>query len=348
MSTRSEGPDRADLEPTSQAEDREFDIALRPRSFDEYVGQTNTTDNLKVYVTAARERGDPLDHTLLCGPPGLGKTTLARIIASELGSAIHVTGGPAIERKADMAGILTGLAAGDVLFIDEIHRLNAAVEENLYPAMEEFRFDFVVGEGPHAKSLKLPLQPFTLVGATTRTGLLTSPLRDRFGIVERLDYYEPGELKQIGLRSARLLGVALSEDAAEEIGRRSRGTPRVANRLLKRVRDFAQVDRVDVVDRKAVSQALKKLGYDEHGLDWFDRKVLTTVIDKFGGGPVGLDTLAAAVGEESHTLEDVVEPYLLREGFINRTPRGRVATERAFLHLDRSPGTGGGGQRRLF
>lgn len=319
--------------PTEHGDDAQFDRSLRPRTFDDYVGQPAVIENLKVFVSAAKRRDEPLDHVLFCGPPGLGKTSLAYVIAREMGADVHVTSGPAIERKGDLAGILTNLKKGDVLFIDEIHRLNAAVEENLYPAMEDFQFDLVIGEGAGARSMKLPLQPFTLIGATTRTGLLTGPLRDRFGIVNRLEYYKPAELARIVARSASILDIELDPEGAHEIARRSRGTPRIANRLLRRVRDFAEVDGNGVITRALADRALGRLEIDALGLDPMDRKILRTICEKFGGGPVGLDTIASAVGEESDTVEDVYEPYLLQEGFLHRTARGRVATALAFGHL---------------
>lgn len=321
------------VEPSELGDDSHFDRSLRPRNFSDYVGQKALIDNLKVFVAAAQKRSEPLDHVLFCGPPGLGKTSLAHVIARELGSELHVTSGPAIEKKGDLAGVLTNLQKGDVLFIDEIHRLNPAIEENLYPAMEDFSFDLVIGEGPGARSLKLPLQPFTLVGATTRTGLLTGPLRDRFGIVARLEYYNTQELTDIVRRSAAILDVKLDPSGAEEIARRSRGTPRIANRLLRRVRDFAEIEADGVVSRKIADSSLSRLEVDASGLDPMDRRILHTICAKFGGGPVGLDTIASVVGEQADTVEDVYEPFLLQEGFIHRTPRGRVATARAFTHL---------------
>src|SRR5438067_1142862 len=316
-------------------DDARFDLTLRPRDFSEVVGQRALIENLKVFVKAAAARKEPLDHVLFCGPPGLGKTSLAHVIAHELGSQIHVTSGPALERKGDLAGILTNLGEGDVLFIDEIHRLNPAIEENLYPAMETFTFDIVIGDGAGARAIKLPLKPFTLVGATTRTGLLTGPLRDRFGIVSRLDYYPAAELQEIVRRSAAKLAVRVEEAGAREIARRSRGTPRIANRLLRRVRDFAEVDGDGRVTREVADRALARLEVDAAGLDPMDRKILQTLIDKFGGGPVGLDTVATAVGEQPDTVEDVYEPFLMMEGFLVRTPRGRAATPRAYEHLGR-------------
>ena len=319
------------------------EFALRPRSFADFVGQEALKDKLRIFVQAAKHRGDALDHILLCGPPGLGKTTLAHILAAELGVDLKQTSGPAIEKKGDLAGILTNLSQNDVLFIDEIHRLNPVVEENLYPAMEDFNFDVVIGEGPGARSIKLKLKRFTLIGATTRTGLLTSPLRDRFGIVERLDHYPVNELALIVERSAKLLRLKISKDATDEIGRRARGTPRIANRLLRRVRDFAQVEGDGVVTHQIACSAMDRLDVDSAGLDAMDRKYLLTIIDKFDGGPVGIETLCASLSEERDTLEEVYEPYLLQEGFIQRTARGRVATSRAMAHLHKSvprkPGT---------
>jgi len=335
-----------DLRPDATADDQTFELALRPTSFEDYVGQSRVVENLKVFVAAARQRGEPLDHVLFCGPPGLGKTTLAHIIARSLEVEIQATSGPAVEKKGDLAGLLTKLGPRDVLFVDEIHRLSAVIEENLYPAMEDFAIDIMTGEGVGAQSIRLNLKPFTLVGATTRTGLLTSPLRDRFGIVERLDYYEPDELARIVSRSAGLLGVALDPSGAEEIARRSRGTPRVANRLLRRVRDFAQVEGRPSIDRAAADSALVRLEVDGLGLDPMDRRLLETIIDKFDGGPVGVETLSAALGEERDTLEEVYEPYLLQQGLLMRTPRGRVATRNAYHHLGR-PLPSKDGQGRL-
>ncbi len=292
-------------------------------------------DKLKVYVQAAKKRREPLDHALFCGPPGLGKTSLAHLIASELGVEIHVTSGPAIERKGDLAGILTNLTRGQILFIDEIHRLPVPIEETLYPAMEDFQLDVIFETGPAARTLKLPLERFTLIGATTRSGLLTSPLRDRFQIVERLDYYGAKELTAIVLRSAGLLGIPIDQAGAHEIGRRSRGTPRIANRLLRRVRDFAEVQGNGSVDLGTAASALTQLEIDELGLDPMDRRIMSTIVDKFDGGPVGLETIAASVGEERDTVEDVYEPFLLQQGLLQRTPRGRVATPRTYEHLGR-------------
>ena len=335
---RPAGSDQEDERPVSpdqQADEARFDGTLRPRNFAEVVGQAALIDNLTVFVKAAKARKEPLDHVLFCGPPGLGKTSLAHVIATELGSQIHVTSGPALERKGDLAGILTNLGENDVLFIDEIHRMNPAIEENLYPAMESFSFDIIIGDGAGARAIRLPLKPFTLIGATTRTGLLTGPLRDRFGIVNRLDFYPPKDLEEIVRRSSRKLGVALDDGGASEIARRARGTPRIANRLLRRLRDFAEVEGDGRITQQVADRALQRLEVDAAGLDPMDRRILSTLVDKFGGGPVGLDTIATAVGEQSDTLEDVYEPYLLMEGYLYRTPRGRVATPRAYQHLGR-------------
>ena len=316
---------------------RQFEEAeeatLRPRRFDEYIGQEKVRSNLSVFIQAARERKEPLDHVLLYGPPGLGKTTLAGIIASEMGVNLRITTGPAIEKAGDLAGLLTNLNEFDVLFIDEIHRLNRAVEEILYPAMEDFAFDIVIGKGPAARSLRMDLPKFTLVGATTRVGLLSAPLRDRFGVVNRLEMYSVEELSRIVKRSAGILKVPIEEGGAIEIAMRSRGTPRIANRLLRRVRDFAQIRAEGVVTEKVARESLDLLDVDKLGLDNVDRNVLLTMIGKFGGGPVGLDTLAAATGEDATTIEDVYEPYLLQLGFINKTPRGRVVLPGAYKHL---------------
>ncbi|NNJ32441.1 Holliday junction branch migration DNA helicase RuvB [Lacrimispora defluvii] len=314
-------------------EDKKIEPNLRPRSLNEYIGQEKIRTNLKVYIEAAKARGESLDHVLFYGPPGLGKTTLSGIIANEMGVNMKVTSGPAIEKPGEMAAILNNLQEGDVLFVDEIHRLNRQVEEVLYPAMEDFAIDIMLGKDSAARSIRLDLPKFTLVGATTRAGLLTAPLRDRFGVVQKLEFYTPDELKIIVSRSADVLGVEIEDEGAAEIAKRSRGTPRLANRLLKRVRDFAQVKYRGVITREVADFALDILDVDKFGLDYNDRAILTTVIEKFAGGPVGLDTLAAALGEDAGTLEDVYEPYLLMNGFLNRTSRGRVATERAYGHL---------------
>ena len=309
------------------------DYSLRPKTLEEYVGQTKAKENLKIFMEAAKNRNEPLDHVLLYGPPGLGKTTLAFIIASEMGVNIRVTSGPAIERPGDLASILTNLNKGDVLFVDEIHRLNSSVEEVLYPAMEDYALDIIIGKGPSARSLRLELPPFTLVGATTRAGMLTSPLRDRFGVIHRLQMYSPEELSDIVRRSAGILGVIIEPDAALELASRSRGTPRVANRLLKRIRDFAQIKGTGEITLKAARYGLEMLEVDEIGLDGVDKAILETIIMKFSGGPVGLDTLCAATNEERVTIEDVYEPFLIQLGFINKTPRGRVATKLAYAHM---------------
>ncbi|MFT9487691.1 MAG: Holliday junction branch migration DNA helicase RuvB [Tepidibacillus sp.] len=318
------------------SEDQTVEFSLRPRFLSEYIGQTRAKENLKIFIEAAKLRNEPLDHVLLYGPPGLGKTTLSNIIANEMGVGIRTTSGPAIERPGDLAAILTNLQEGDVLFIDEIHRLNRSVEEVLYPAMEDFALDIIIGKGPSARSVRLDLPKFTLVGATTRAGLLSSPLRDRFGVVSRLEYYTVEELSYIVTRAADLLDVQIVGDAAKEIALRSRGTPRVANRLLKRVRDFAQVVADGMITEEVAKSSLEQIQVDRLGLDHIDHKLLTTIIDNFKGGPVGLDTLAASIGEESNTIEDVYEPYLMQIGFLQRTPRGRMVTNAVYHHLGRS------------
>jgi len=321
--------------PEQDNDEVQLDRSLRPSRFEDFVGQQRIKDNLAVFIKAAKARGEALDHVLFCGPPGLGKTTLANIIAHEMGVSLRATSGPVLERAGDLAAILTNLQPGDVLFIDEIHRLNRVVEEILYPAMEDFQLDIIIGQGPGARSIKLDLPRFTLVGATTRTGLLTSPLRDRFGVIDRLGFYSPEELRTIVERSAGLLQIAIDPDAAREIAGRSRGTPRIANRLLRRVRDFAQVQGGGKATLSVVTDAMDRLIVDRKGLDEMDRRLLLTIIDKFEGGPVGLDTLAAALNEERDTIEDVYEPFLIQEGFLDRTPRGRQATKLAFEYFQR-------------
>ena len=321
------------VQSTKNLTDAEIENSLRPTSLDEYIGQNKVKEALSVYIQAAKTRKESLDHVLLYGPPGLGKTTLSHIIANELGSQFKVTSGPAIEHAADLAAILTNLNQNDVLFIDEIHRLNKTVEEILYPAMEDFALDFIVGKGPSARNMRLKIKPFTLIGATTRAGMLTNPLRDRFGVICRLELYSPEELKIIIKRSAKILGVQIDDDAAGEIAKRSRGTPRIANRLLKRVRDYAQVMGKGHVDKTIADKTLQVMEIDDLGLDTIDRKILLAMINKFGGGPVGLDTLAATISEDATTIEDVYEPYLLQLGFIARTPRGRVVLEPAYKHF---------------
>jgi len=311
-------------------DDAQYDAGLRPRTLDEYIGQDRVRENLHVSIAATRQRGEALDHVLLYGPPGLGKTTLAYVIGNELGVAVRSTSGPVLEKPGDLAAILSNLQAREVLFIDEIHRMSPVIEEILYPAMEDFELDILIGQGPSARSVKVPVQPFTLIGATTRAGLLTSPLRARFGITHRLDFYQDVDLTEIVTRSARILGVQTSGGAAEEIARRSRGTPRIANRLLRRIRDFAQVRADGIITAAVCDEALKLLEVDAHGFDEADRRLLRTIIDKFGGGPVGLGSLAAAIGEERDAIEDIYEPYQIQIGFLDRTPRGRVATARAY------------------
>lgn len=321
------------IETNLTEEDVQIESTLRPLTFDKYIGQEKCKDNLKVYIEAAKRRGDALDHVLFYGPPGLGKTTLSNIIANEMGVKIKTTSGPAIEKPGEIAAILQTLNEGDLLFIDEIHRLNRQVEEILYPAMEDFAIDIMVGQGPTAKSIRLDLPKFTLVGATTRAGLLTAPLRDRFGVIHKLEFYTPDELKTIIINSAKKLNVKIDEAGAYELARRSRGTPRLANRLLKRVRDFAEVRFNGDITYDVAVNALDLMDVDKMGLDFVDRNVILTIINKFSGGPVGLDTIAAAIGEDSGTIEDVYEPYLIQNGFINRTPKGRVATEIAYHHF---------------
>ncbi|HSE64707.1 MAG TPA: Holliday junction branch migration DNA helicase RuvB [Thermoanaerobaculia bacterium] len=321
------------LSGTALADDVAVEPTLRPRDLTEYIGQNKVRENLAVFLAAARGRGEPLDHVLLTGPPGLGKTTLAHIVARELGTGLRMTSGPMITRPGDLAGILTNLQPRDVLFLDEIHRLSPAVEEILYPAMEDFRLDVLIGEGPMARTMRVDLPPFTLVGATTRPGLLSQPLHGRFGITLRLDFYDVESLAKIVERSARILGISVTSEAAREIGARSRGTPRIANRLLRRLRDFAEVAGKSGIDLPTAREALQRLEVDEHGFDELDRRILATIIEKFGGGPVGINSIAASLGEDKGTLEDLYEPYLIQAGFLQRTPRGRIASAEAYRHL---------------
>lgn len=318
---------------TFNSGEEELELSLRPQKLSQYIGQNKVKEVLNIFIESAKMRAQPLDHVLLSGPPGLGKTTLANIISNELGVHIRVTSGPAIERAGDLAAILTNLNENDVLFIDEIHRLNKVVEEIMYPALEDFALDIIIGKGPSARSIRLDLPKFTLIGATTRSGMLASPLRDRFGVMCNLDFYEPEDLKEIVLRSASIINIEVNEKGADEIAKRSRGTPRIANRLLKRVRDYAIVKGEGIIDLKTADEALKMLEIDEIGLDKLDRRILNTIIDFYKGGPVGLDTLAASIGEEKGTIEDVYEPYLLQIGYLNRTPRGRVVSELGYKHV---------------
>jgi len=329
--------DNSPLNPDELPDDYNVEQSLRPKSLAEFIGQDKLKENLRVFLKAAQQRSECLDHVLLYGPPGLGKTTLAHIIATEMGTTLHVTSGPAIERPADLVGILTNLEAGAVLFVDEIHRLNRLVEEILYPAMEDHKVDIMIGKGPAARSIRLDVPPFTIVGATTRQGLLTGPLRDRFGIISHFNFYDHAALKSIVDRSSTILGYKITQDASEEIAKRSRGTPRIANRLLRRVRDFAQVDGHETIQLSSAQKGLSALEIDDQGLDKIDRAILMTIIKNYEGGPVGLETLAATIGEDSGTIEDVYEPFLMQQGFLQRTPRGRMATSGAYKHLGMTP-----------
>ena len=321
------------IAPQAKKEEESLDRAIRPKSLDEYIGQAQVREQMKIFIQAAKQRSDALDHVLIFGPPGLGKTTLANIVANEMNVNLRTTSGPVLEKAGDLAAMLTNLEPNDVLFIDEIHRLSPVVEEILYPAMEDYQLDIMIGEGPAARSIKIDLPPFTLIGATTRAGSLTSPLRDRFGIVQRLEFYRVEDLEYIVSRSAKFLGMDLSDEGAHLIAKRSRGTPRIANRLLRRVRDYADVKSKGVIDQKIAAQALDMLDVDNEGFDYMDRKLLLTIIEKFMGGPVGLDNIAAAIGEERETIEDVLEPFLIQQGYIQRTPRGRIATPHAYRHF---------------
>ncbi|MWN30932.1 MULTISPECIES: Holliday junction branch migration DNA helicase RuvB [unclassified Gilliamella] len=321
------------IAPQAQKEEESLDRAIRPKCLDEYIGQPQVREQMKIFIQAAKQRKDALDHVLIFGPPGLGKTTLANIVANEMNVNLRTTSGPVLEKAGDLAAMLTNLEPNDVLFIDEIHRLSPVVEEILYPAMEDYQLDIMIGEGPAARSIKIDLPPFTLIGATTRAGSLTSPLRDRFGIVQRLEFYRVEDLEYIVSRSAKFLGMDLSDEGAHLIAKRSRGTPRIANRLLRRVRDYADVKSKGVIDQKIATQALDMLDVDNEGFDYMDRKLLLAIIEKFMGGPVGLDNIAAAIGEERETIEDVLEPFLIQQGYIQRTPRGRIATPHAYRHF---------------